>query len=60
MVSFDASALFPSVPIKDAINHTLELAEADETLNKRTKLTPYDIADFITICLSLSNFVYNS
>ena len=60
IVSYDASALFPSVPIKDAIKHTLELLETDDSLYQRTKLSPYDIADLITICLSSSDFIYNS
>ena len=59
MISFDATALFPSVPIADAIRHILELLETDETLHKRTSLSPYDIVDLIDICLSSSNFVYD-
>ena len=60
MISFDATALFPSVPINDAMNYILDLLEKDEKLSKRTKLTPYDIIDLIKICLSSSNFVFDN
>ena len=59
MTSYDATALFPSVPVTDAINHILELLENDPSLPQRTLLTPYDIVDLITICLSTSDFVYD-
>ena len=58
-MSFDATALFPSVPIREALGHILELLEADNTLHTRTKLTPYDIIDLADICLSTSDFVYD-
>ena len=57
--SFDAKALFPSVPLPEALRHILELLERDDELHKRTKLTPYDIIDLIDLCLSSSDFVYN-
>ena len=59
LVSFDATALFPSVPIDDALKHILELLENDRTLQMRTKLSPYDIIDLADICLSTSNFLYD-
>ena len=59
MISFDATALFPSVPITDAIEYILDLLENDETLSQRTKLTPYDIVDLIKIALSTSDFIYD-
>ena len=59
MASYNASALFPSVPIEAAIRHILELLEADKSLPSRTKLTPYDIADLIHLCLSTSDFNYD-
>ena len=60
MVSYDATALFPSVPISDALKSILELLENDDTLPQRTKLTPYDIIELAEICLSTSNFTYNN
>ena len=59
MTSYDATALFPSVPINDATGHILDLLEEDPSLPLRTQLTPYDIIDLVTMCLSSSNFVYD-
>ena len=59
MTSFDATALFPSVPITDAISHILQLLEDDPSLPQRTQLSPYDIVDLIALCLSSSDFVYD-
>ena len=59
MVSFDAAALFPSVPIEDCVKHIHDLLTQDTTLPQRTQLTPTDITDLIRICLSSSDFVYN-
>ena len=59
MTSYDATALFPSVPISDATNHILTLLEEDPSLPQRTHLTPYDVIDLVDICLSSSNFVYD-
>ena len=59
MVSFDATALFPSVPINDCIKHIQDLLEKDTELHRRTQLTPTDITDLIRICLSSSDFVYD-
>ena len=59
MVSFDATALFPSVPIEDCTKHIHDLLTQDTTLPHRTQLTPTDITDLIRICLSSSDFVYN-
>ena len=59
MVSFDATALFPSVPIGDAITLIHELLSNDTTLANRTKLSSGEICDLISLCLSLSNFIYN-
>ena len=59
MVSFDATALFPSVPIMDATKLIKEMLEKDETLAARTRLSPGEICDLISLCLSSSNFIYN-
>ena len=32
---------------------------SDPTLSQRTKLSPYDIIDLASLCLSSSNFVYH-
>ena len=49
MVSFDATALFPSVPIGDAIKLLHELLTKDDTLGIRTKLSPDKICDLISL-----------
>ena len=45
MISYDAEALFPSLPIATIINHIHELLISDVTLASRTKLTPRDIKE---------------
>ena len=60
MVSYDATALFPSVPISDAIKLTRDLLDKDDQLQSRTKLTPEEVTDLISSCLSSSNFFYNN
>ena len=59
MVSFDAAALFPSVPISDCLNHILNLLKNDQNLSRRTKLSPEEIIDLSSLCLSSSDFIYN-
>jgi hypothetical protein len=56
MISFDAEALFPSVPIKDIDIIKCKL-DADATLSTRTKLTPEDICKLLYLCLSSSDFI---
>ena len=59
MVSFDATALFPSVPIGDATQLILHKLQNDSTLPSRTRLSPDEICDLISLCLSSSNFIYD-
>ena len=59
MVSFDAAALFPSVPIGNCIQYIHSLLTQDKDLHKCTQLTPSDITDLIKVCLSSSDFLYN-
>ena len=60
MVSFDATALFPSVPIGDATTLIHDKLKNDPNLHRRTKLDPQEIVDLISLCLSSSNFIYNA
>jgi hypothetical protein len=57
LVSFDATALFPSIPIGLCINHINNLLENDTTLSERNKLTPGDIKLLMELCLNSSQFV---
>ena len=59
MISYDATALFPSVPITEAIAHIRTLLANDPDLKSRTKLSPDEICDLISLCLSSSNFLYD-
>ena len=59
MGSYDATALFPSVPIGEAIRVIKEKLEQDHSLSSRTALSPEEICDLISLCLSTSNFLYN-
>ena len=60
MVSYDATALFPSVPISDALRYILTKLEEDATLSKRMSLSPCDVIDLVGLCLSSSDFVYDN
>ena len=59
MVSFDATALFPSIPISEANALILSLLKNDPNLHLRTKMSPEEICELISLCLSSSNFIYN-
>ena len=59
MGSYDATALFPSVPIRDAIKMIKGMLENDPSLPMRTGLSPDEICDLISLCLSSSNFIFN-
>jgi hypothetical protein len=59
MFSYDAEALFPSVPINDCIQIIKEKLDTDTSLNERTKLLPEDIVQLLHLCLSSSDFVFD-
>ena len=59
MVSYDAEALFPSVPIADSIQMIKQKLQSDSTLRLRTDLNPTDISDLLTLCLESTNFIFN-
>ena len=52
LVSFDATALFPSIPLQKCIKVIKQLLLTDTTLSSRTSLTPEDITGLIELCLS--------
>jgi hypothetical protein len=60
LVLFYAEALFPSIPFKKCIKVMETLLKSDHSLSSRTPLTSDDLIDLINLCLSTSNFVYNS
>ena len=59
MVTIDAEALFPSVPIGDCIEVIQSRLTADDSLSQRTKFDPTEIADLLRLCLESTDFVYN-
>ena len=59
MLSYDAEALFPSVPINDCINLITEKLTSDPTLKRRTNLLPNDISSLLKLCLETTDFTFN-
>ena len=53
MISFDAAALFPSVPITDCLNHISDLLKNDQDLPRRTKLSSEEIIELISLSFYL-------
>ena len=59
-VSYDVVALYPSVPIKKAIDAILELINRDiENFQSRTKLNISDIKIMLEVCLNTCYFMWN-
>ena len=56
----DAEALYPSVPINDCIAIIVEKLKNAPELPKRTKLSPEEIGDLISLCLSSTDFIFNN
>ena len=59
-VSYDVVNLYPSVPLKEAIEVMLDLLKKDDDLKKHTKLTLPEIKQLLELCLSKCYFVWNS
>ena len=59
LVSYDATALYPSIPLNECINLIVEKLKNDATLSQRTKLTPQDILHLLNLCLTTSQFIFN-
>jgi hypothetical protein len=59
MISFDAEALFPSVPIKDCNDVIRCKLDTDADLLSRTKTDPTDICKLLDLCLSSSDFIFD-
>ena len=58
MVSFDVSALFTSIPTKDALSVIEQKLRADDDLKKRTKLTIQQIINLLELCLNTTYFTF--
>ena len=60
-VSYDVVNLYPSVPVKEAIEVlTDQLNQDRENLKNYTKLTIGEIKDLLDLCLSRCYFLYNN
>ncbi|XP_072042470.1 uncharacterized protein [Amphiura filiformis] len=59
LVSYDVTALFTSVPVDESVNIIHDLLTSDTTLSARTKLTPQQITDLLTVCLKTTYFVHD-
>ena len=58
-VSFDVVNLYPSVPIKKAIDIVAEMLKSDLSLGQRTKLSVDDLRQLMELCLSKCYFLWN-
>ena len=58
MVSFDVKSLFTNVPVGEALDIIHGKLLADNTLEKRTALTPSQIVKLLQICLMTTYFLY--
>jgi hypothetical protein len=59
LYSYNAEALFPSIPIKICLDVIERKLCDDASLSSRTKLSPKDIHELLDLCLSSTNFTYN-
>ncbi|CAN0134800.1 unnamed protein product, partial [Heterosigma akashiwo] len=51
LVSFDVKMLYPSIPVKKALEVVRQKLEEDETLSERTPWSPAQIVELLEICL---------
>ena len=59
LVSFDAEALYPSIPLSKCIKEIERRLSNDDSLASHTPLLPSDIVDLINLCFSTSDFIYD-
>ena len=59
LVSFDVTALYPSIPQKKAIELVKDLLMRDENLAKKTKITARNLVELYEICVKQTYFVFN-
>ena len=59
LVSYDATALYPSIPLQECIDLITEKIRNDSTLSDRTKLEPADIKNLLLLCLTTSQFTFD-
>ena len=60
-VSYDVTALYPSVPVRKAIDAMMEILKSDfDDVMVRSKLTLSDIRILLELCLSKCYFLWNN
>ena len=60
LVSFDVTALYPSITQKKAIDLVKDLLMRDEELKEKTKISPRNLVDLYEICVKQTYFVFNN
>ena len=58
LVSYDVSALFTSVPVKESIEIIRRRLQNDQTLHQRTSLTVDDVCELLSCCLTTTYFTF--
>ena len=58
LISYDAEALFPSIPINDCLTTLKEVMSNDAEFKKMTKLID-DVVDLLYLCLSSTDFTFD-
>jgi hypothetical protein len=59
LVSYDVTALFTSVPVDESLRVIHDLLVNDASLSDRTKLSPQQITDLLSVCLKTTYCIHN-
>ena len=59
LISLEAEALYPSLPLAKCIDIIHQRLQNDPSLSNRTLLTADDITELVRLCFSTSNFIYD-
>ena len=59
LVSYDVTALYPSVPQDEAIEIVFQLMKDDPNLSEKTTMTAENLIELFKICVQTTYFVFN-
>ena len=59
LVSYDVTALYPSVPQEEAINIIYETMVNDKDLEKKTTMTARHVTELLKLCVKTTYFAFN-
>ena len=59
LVSYDVTALYPSVPQDEALDIIYQTLSQDEDLRGKTTMTAENVTTLLRICVSKTYFVFN-